>query len=141
MPPNYQTVAFWPPLLVKTVKLDEKYKTMSFFGVKLLKCPFEKKNQFKKYPQKRHRFEKKKKKKKKKRRRRTVGYVISPKSPASSRTALPRDKSATDSLKAKHNLAEPNSSPSLFASSLLLSFFLPRPLSNSRPLSVLTIWL
>jgi hypothetical protein len=37
----------------------------SFFGVKLLKCPFgRKKIQFKKCPQKRRRFEKKKKRKK-----------------------------------------------------------------------------
>jgi hypothetical protein len=41
--------------------LDEKYKTTSFFGVKLLKYPFEKKNQFKNTTQKRCRFEKKKK--------------------------------------------------------------------------------
>jgi hypothetical protein len=60
-------------LLIKTIKLDGKYKTKSFFGVKLQKCHFRKKNQFKKYPPKRHRFEeeeeeeeKKKKKKKEK---------------------------------------------------------------------------
>jgi hypothetical protein len=69
---NYQTVAFWPSPLVKTIKLDEKYKTTSFFSVKLQKCHFRKKNKLKKYPQIRHRFEKKKKKKKKERRRKTV---------------------------------------------------------------------
>jgi hypothetical protein len=46
--------------------LDEKYKTTSFFGVKSLKCPFEKKINLKNTPQKRHRFEKKKKKETKK---------------------------------------------------------------------------
>jgi hypothetical protein len=47
--------------------LDGKYKTTLFFGVKLLKCPFEKKNQFKKCPPKTTSFliEKKKKKKEK----------------------------------------------------------------------------
>jgi hypothetical protein len=50
--------------------LDEKYKTTSFFGVKLLQCPCGKKNQFKKYPKydivlKKKRKKKKKKKKKK----------------------------------------------------------------------------
>jgi hypothetical protein len=67
-PPNYLTVVFWLPPLVKTVKLDGKYKRTLFFGVKLLKCPFEKKNQFKKCPPKTTSFliEKKKRKKKKK---------------------------------------------------------------------------
>jgi hypothetical protein len=69
-PPNFQTVTFWPPPLVKTVKLDEKYKMISFFGVKLLKCHLEKKNQFKKCPHKNDVVLKKKKKKKKKRKRR-----------------------------------------------------------------------
>jgi hypothetical protein len=44
--------------------LDGKYKTTSFFGVKLLKCPFGKKNQFKKYPKYDIVFKKKKRKKK-----------------------------------------------------------------------------
>jgi hypothetical protein len=46
--------------------LDEKYKTTSFFGVKLLKYPFGKKIILKNTPQKRHRFEKKNNNKKKK---------------------------------------------------------------------------
>jgi hypothetical protein len=37
------------------VKVDGKVKITSFFEVKLLKCPFEEKNQFKNYPQKRRR--------------------------------------------------------------------------------------
>jgi hypothetical protein len=49
-----------------TVKLDGKYKTTSFFEVKLLKCPFEEKNQFKNYPKSAVVLQKKKKKKKKK---------------------------------------------------------------------------
>jgi hypothetical protein len=72
-PPNYQTVAFWPPPLVKTIKLDEKCKTMSFFEVKLLKCPFEGKNQFKKCPpppQKKNDVVLKKEKRRRRRRRR-----------------------------------------------------------------------
>jgi hypothetical protein len=47
------------------VKVDEKVETTSFFEVKLQKCPFEEKNQFKNYPQKRRRvffFLKKKRK-------------------------------------------------------------------------------
>jgi hypothetical protein len=56
--------------------LDGKYRTTSFFGIKLLKYPFGKKINLKNAPQKRLRFEKeKKKKKKKKRRRRTVGSL------------------------------------------------------------------
>jgi hypothetical protein len=31
-------VAFWPSPLVKTIKLDEKFKTTLLFEVKLLKC-------------------------------------------------------------------------------------------------------
>jgi hypothetical protein len=49
--------------------LDGKYKTTSFFGVKLLKCPFEKKINLKNVPQKRGHFEKKKRKEKKKKER------------------------------------------------------------------------
>jgi hypothetical protein len=45
--------------------LDEKCKTTSFFEVKLLKCHFEEKNQFKNYP-KNVVLEKKKKKKEEK---------------------------------------------------------------------------
>jgi hypothetical protein len=61
------------PPLVKTIKLDGKYKTSSFFGVKLLKCHFENKINLKNTPppQKLRRFEKKKKR----RRRRTVGLA------------------------------------------------------------------
>jgi hypothetical protein len=46
--------------------LDEKYKTTSFFVVRLLKCPFEKKINLKNTPKKRHRFEKKKRERKRK---------------------------------------------------------------------------
>jgi hypothetical protein len=44
--------------------LDEKYKTTLFFGVKLLKCPFEKKNQFKNTPKNDIVLKRKKKKEK-----------------------------------------------------------------------------
>jgi hypothetical protein len=112
------------------------------FGVKLLKCPFGKKKSIQKIPPKNDIVLKKKKKKERKRRKekkkkKNEGYVISPRSPASSRRQL-----SLATRVPRTRLAEPNSSPSLFALSLLLSFFLPRPLSNSRPLSVvLSIWL
>jgi hypothetical protein len=62
-------MAFWLPLLVNAVKLDEKCKTMSFFKVKLLKYPFEEKNQFKKCPPKNDVVLGKKKRKRKRKRR------------------------------------------------------------------------
>jgi hypothetical protein len=49
--------------------LDEKYKTTSFFGIKLLKCPFKKKINLKNASKKWRRFEKKEKKKKKKKKK------------------------------------------------------------------------
>jgi hypothetical protein len=52
-----------------TVKLDGKYKTTSFFEVKLLKCPFEEKNQFKNDPKSAIVLEKKNKKTKKKKKK------------------------------------------------------------------------
>jgi hypothetical protein len=61
--------------------LDEKCKTTSFFEVKLLKCHFEEKNQFKNYP-KNVVLEKKKKEKRRKRRRRLVSQRLN--DPASS---------------------------------------------------------
>jgi hypothetical protein len=42
------------------VKVDGKVETTSFFEVKLLKCHFEEKNQFKYYSKERRRFEEKK---------------------------------------------------------------------------------
>jgi hypothetical protein len=52
-PLNYLAIVVWPPPLVKTVKLDGKYRTTSFFGIKLLKYPFGKKINLKNAPQKR----------------------------------------------------------------------------------------
>jgi hypothetical protein len=49
--------------------LDGKYKTTSFFGVKLLKCPFEKKINLKMSPKNGVILKKKKKKEKKKKER------------------------------------------------------------------------
>jgi hypothetical protein len=57
------------PPLVKTIKLDGKYKTTSLFGVKLLKCHFEEKKSIKKFPPKTTSFLIKKKKKEKERRK------------------------------------------------------------------------
>jgi ssDNA-binding Zn-finger/Zn-ribbon topoisomerase 1 len=91
--PNYQIVAFWPPPLVKIVKLDEKYKTTSFFGVKLLKCSFrkKKKNQLKKCPKKDIVLKKKKKKKERKKKKKNGGARLRPTSPATPYAGFARD--------------------------------------------------
>jgi hypothetical protein len=73
------------------VKLDGKYKTTSFFGVKLLKCSFrKKKNQLKKCPKK-DIVLKKKKKKKRKKKKKNGGARLHPTSPATPYAGFARD--------------------------------------------------
>jgi predicted acetyltransferase len=66
MTPKLSNSCILAPSSSQYRQIGWKYKTTSFFGVKLLKCSFRKKNQLKKYPEKDIVLKRKKKKKKKK---------------------------------------------------------------------------